>query len=110
MARINIDPNQCLELIEENKDNPDFLILDVRGPGEHAEGHVKDSILMELQSPDFLAKLKELDKNKTYLVYCRSGIRSAKAAQIMEDMGFNNIYTMEGGFTNWSACGLPQEK
>jgi rhodanese-related sulfurtransferase len=109
MATVNIDPRKCFELIEENKDNPEFVILDVRGPDEHGQGHVKDSILIELQSPDFKSKLEELDKDKTYLVYCRSGIRSAKAAEIMEDMGFNNIYTMDKGFTNWCACGLPQE-
>ncbi|MEN6330263.1 MAG: rhodanese-like domain-containing protein [Methanobacteriaceae archaeon] len=109
MASVNVDPHKCLELIEENKNNPDFVILDVRGPGEHAQGHVKNAVLIELQSPDFKARLEELDKNKTYLVYCRSGMRSSKAAKIMADMGFSNIYTMEGGFTNWSACGLPEE-
>ncbi len=109
MVTINIDPHKCQELIDENKENPDFVILDVRGPGEHAQGHVKNSTLLEFQSPDFKAKLEELDKNKTYLVYCRSGMRSAKAVKIMEDMGFDNIYAMDGGFTNWSACGLAQE-
>lgn len=109
MATVNIDPWKCQELIEKNKDNPDFIILDVRGPGEHAQGHVKDSILIELQSPDFKTRLEELDKDKTYLIYCRSGMRSTKAAKIMEDMDFSNIYTMKGGFKNWSACGLPQE-
>jgi rhodanese-related sulfurtransferase len=109
MATINIDPRKCFDLIEKNKDNPQFVILDVRGPDEHGQGHVKDSILIELQSPDFKSKLEELDKDKTYLVYCRSGMRSAKAAKIMEKMEFENIYAMEGGFTNWCACGLPQE-
>ena len=109
MAIIDIEPQKCLELIEKNKDNPEFVILDVRGPNEHSKGHVKDSVLLEFGSSDFRQKLEKLDKEKTYLVYCHSGMRSTKASEIMEKLGFKNIYTMKKGFSNWSACGLPQE-
>lgn len=109
MAIINLEPQKYLELIEENKNNPEFVILDVRSPEEHAQGHIKDSVLLQLGSPEFNQKLGEMNKNKTYLVYCRSGIRSSKAAKIMDKMGFKNIYNMKKGFMNWSACGLPQE-
>ncbi|NYT18626.1 MAG: rhodanese-like domain-containing protein, partial [Methanobacteriales archaeon] len=49
------------------------------------------------------------DKDKNYLVYCKSGMRSKKAAKIMDEMGFKNLCTMKKGFQNWVACGLPQE-
>ena len=105
----NLNPQKCFELIEEHNEDPYFMILEVRGPAEHAEGHVKGCVLIEFQSPDFQKNLEELDRDKSYLVYCRSGVRSAKAAKVMEEMGFKNICTMDKGFTNWVACGLPLE-
>lgn len=109
MAIEDLEPQKCLELIEENQDNPNFIILDVRGPDEYAAGHVKNSVLIEVRSPDFKEKLEELDKNKKYLVYCKSGMRSRKATKIMDEMGFKNLCTMKKGFRNWVANELPQE-
>lgn len=82
------------------KAEPNVAVLDVRTPGEHAAGHVPGTLLIDINSPDFERKLADLDKDKTWLVYCRSGRRSAIAAGIMVKMGFTdvrNVRTGQGG-------------
>jgi len=107
-SKINdIVPEKSYELIVENKDNPDFIILDVRTPGEFSESHIEGAELINYQSPDFKDKVQELDKNKTYLVYCRSGMRSSASADIMVKMGFENLYNLVGGIMGWESSGLP---
>ena len=109
-SKINdIVPEKSYELIKKNKDNPDFIILDVRTPGEFSESFIKGAELLNYQSSDFKDKVQELDKNKTYLVYCRSGMRSAASADIMVKMGFENLYNLVGGIMGWESCGLPVE-
>jgi len=98
------------ELIEENKDNPDFRIIDVRTPEEYAEGHVANSVLIDINGDDFEAKIAELHKNGKYLVYCRSGNRSGKAVDIMAELGFKEVYNMLGGIGDWTSAGLPTVK
>lgn len=107
-SKINdIVPEESYELIKGNKDNPDFIILDVRTLGEFSESHIEGSELLNYQSPDFKDEVQKLDKGKTYLVYCRSGIRSAASADIMIKSGFENIYNLVGGIMGWESCGLP---
>jgi rhodanese-related sulfurtransferase len=49
----------------------------------------------------FTAKIKELDRTKTYVLYCRSGLRSARACQIMGKNEFKDLYNLKGGFIAW---------
>lgn len=107
---IHLDPNSAFEMIHENKDNPNFILLDVRTPAEYDESHIEGSILINYQSSDFNDKVQELDKNKTYLVYCRSGMRSAASVDIMMKTGFENVYNIVGGIMGWENCGLPVNK
>ncbi|MEG3224679.1 MAG: sulfurtransferase [Methanobacteriales archaeon Met13] len=103
----DINPQQAFEMIQKNKDNPDFILLDVRNPHDYSEAHLDGSKLINYQSPDFGQKITELDKNKTYLIYCRSGVRSVAATKIMASMGFENLYNMVGGINGWASSGLP---
>lgn len=102
-------PSMAYALIQENEDNPDFVILDVRTPEEYAEGHLAGSVLLDFYAADFEEKLAGLDRDKIYLVYCRSGNRSGQAADLMEEMGFLEVYDM-GGINQWTAEGLPAVK
>lgn len=81
----------------------DAVILDVRSEMELADGSVPNHILIDIMQPDFANKISELDKDKTYLVYCRSGNRSGKACALMGQMGFTKLYNLEGGIMAWNA-------
>jgi len=102
----DITPQEAYTLIQENQDSPDFVIIDVRAPGEFAEGHIANAININYYSEAFHAELEQLDKNKTYLIYCRSGNRSGKALNIMEELNFREVYNMLGGITQWEAEGF----
>ncbi|MBP7510850.1 MAG: rhodanese-like domain-containing protein [Bacteroidia bacterium] len=79
------------------------IVMDVRTEGEVASGYIKGTTLFaDVNSSDFNAKISKLDKSKTYIIYCRSGARSGKAANIMVQNGFKNVYNLNGGIMNWS--------
>ena len=80
-------------------------ILDVRTPEEVAEGHLAGSTTINFLSPAFGTEILALNKNKTYLLYCRSGTRTRKAADAMQKMGFKHVYMLEGGITAWKEAG-----
>lgn len=79
------------------------VILDVRTDAEVAEGIIKNAIHLDIyKGQEFINDIEELDKSKNYYVYCRSGNRSGKACQIMEQLGFKNAYNLEGGMLEWT--------
>lgn len=81
----------------------DAVILDVRTPQEWAEGIIPNAEKLDLlDSSNFMSEVKKLDKDKTYFVYCRSGNRSGKACQIMDELGFRASYNLLGGMMEWS--------
>lgn len=83
------------------------ITLDVRTPGEFAEGHIEGAQLIDFQSGNFGNEISTLDKNATYAVYCRSGNRSGQAVKVMHDAGFHNVYNLNGGVIEWANAGLP---
>ncbi len=83
------------------------ITLDVRTPGEFAEGHIEGAQLIDFQSGNFENEISALDKNATYAVYCRSGNRSGQAVKVMHDAGFHNVYNLNGGVIDWANAGLP---
>jgi len=103
----DITTQKAYDLIQENADNHDFIILDVRTPEEYDGGYIEGAINIDFNSEDFSAQLETLDKDKTYLIYCRTGRRSAGARDVMEELGFREVYNMSGGIVEWEAQGLP---
>ena len=97
----NITVTEAHEMINANLGNPNFILLDVRTPEEYNSGHIAKSFLIDFRSDTFKEELKELDKNNTYLIYCRTGSRSATTLNTMKELGFNNAYNMLGGITLW---------
>ena len=83
------------------------ITLDVRTPGEFAEGHVEGARLIDFQSGNFENEIAALDKNATYAVYCRSGNRSGQAVKVMQEAGFTKLFNMDGGVIDWANAGLP---
>jgi rhodanese-related sulfurtransferase len=94
-------------LIQQNLNNPDFIILDVRTADEFNSGHIAGAINIDYESQQFTADVSKLDKNKQYLVYCATGIRGAAATQIMMSLGFTDVQNMAGGITAWIQDGYP---
>ncbi len=83
------------------KDENAFL-LDVRTEDEVAEGYIPNATNIDIHlGQGFLDELEKLDKSKSYYVYCRSGGRSGQACAIMNSVGFEKAYNLEGGFMNW---------
>jgi rhodanese-related sulfurtransferase len=86
------------------------VTLDVRTPGEFAEGYIEGARLIDFQSGNFENEIATLDKTATYAVYCRSGNRSGQAVKVMMDAGFTNVFNMNGGVIDWANAGLPLVK
>lgn len=105
-----LSATQASELIQKNRDNPGFVILDVRTSEEYSQGHIENAVNIDVKSDSFPDELQNIDKNDTYLVHCRSGGRSERAVSIMEEMGFTDIYEIGGGFSEWQSEGLPVAK
>lgn len=79
----------------------DTVVLDVRTAGEYSGGKIRKARNIDIMSPGFADQVKNLPKDKTYLVYCRSGNRSAKACKIMAELGFKNLKNLAGGIMRW---------
>ena len=80
---------------------PGAVLLDVRRPDEFAQGHLPGAVNMEVTAPDFAQRVAALDKTAPTYVYCRSGARSAKAAEQLAQAGFAHVTNMLGGVLDW---------
>ncbi len=80
-----------------------MLVLDVRTPDEIAAGKIKGALEMDYYSKDFKQRLQGLDKNKTIVVYCASGRRSADTVKQLHEAGFKNVYNLAGGYKGYKA-------
>jgi len=103
----DITPQEAFTLIQNNQDNPDFVIIDVRTPEEFGMQHIENATNINFYSETFRDTLNTLDKNKTYLIYCRSGNRSGRALDIMAELNFKEVYNILGGINQWTREGLP---
>jgi rhodanese-related sulfurtransferase len=103
----DVTSREAFNLIQENKNNPDFIILDVRTESEFSDGHIEGALNIDVNLPSFREEMGKLNINDTYLVYCRTGNRSRAALRIMEELGFKNIYHIANGITEWINAGLP---
>ena len=93
----NITANEVQDLMKSKRLN----FLDVRTPGEYAEGHIPEAKNINVNDNSFANKIAGLKKDSTYYVYCRSGMRSAKACKIMSENGFENVFNLNGGIGAW---------
>ena len=98
LGNSNIPSISADELSQLRKDYPNLEIIDVRTPGEIAGGKIKGAHEINYLSSDFGIHVSVLPKDKPYLVYCRSGRRSAGACSQMLKQGFKEVYNLQGGF------------
>lgn len=99
-AKVNEDVNP--EIFGSKIGTENTVLIDVRTPDEYAEGHIPNALNINFNAPDFAEQMEKMDKSKIYLVYCRSGARSGRAADLMSSSGFNTIYTLQGGVLGWN--------
>lgn len=85
------------------KELDNAVMIDVRTAKEFDFGHIPNSINMDYLSEDFLEKIENLDKEKNYLIYCRSGRRSIRVCTWMRNGGFDNhkVFNLDRGFGDW---------
>lgn len=95
----SISTEKASEIMASDLKN-DHILLDVREPVEYAEGHIDGSVLIPLMQTG--KRADELDRDKTILVYCRSGSRSSLAARILAAKGFRSVYNIAGGILQWN--------
>ena len=93
-------------LIQENRSNPDFVILDIRTPGEFDAGHIAGSRNIDFYAQSFASEFRGLDPEKTYLIYCRSGNRSRQLMGAVEKMPFKKVFHMRNGIVDWVGQGF----
>ncbi len=85
----------------------EVVILDVRTPTEFERERLRNAVNLDVSAGVFSDRVARLDRQRTYLVYCQSGTRSARAAQIMSELGFAKVYNMRGGIAKWKDAGYP---
>jgi phage shock protein E len=102
----NVNPQE-FEKLRRDK-NP--VVLDVRTPKEYAAGHIPGAVNIDFNAADFDKKIAALDTNKTYLVHCAGGVRSAKACEKLGKLQIPTLYNLEGGLKAWEKAGNKPER
>lgn len=101
----SVDVKEFAKVLQQEK----TFLLDVRTEKEFAEGHLKGSICIDVTQADFLEKAeKQMPKDKTIALYCRSGRRSKKAAELLANAGYK-VVELSSGFLGWQSNGMPVE-
>jgi rhodanese-related sulfurtransferase len=106
-----LNPIQCQRWIEAR---PNALLVDIREPNEYREGAIPGAIHVPRGMIDLLADHQYIerdvrlqDRNRPILLYCRSGLRSVLAADVLQRMGFTEVVSMVGGIVDWKRVNLP---
>lgn len=96
---MNLSQEEWSAQLQNNKNS---VILDVRTEDECKDGIISASINIDIyEGQGFIDKVEELDKSINYYVYCKSGGRSGQACAVMNQLGFENTFNLEGGFSQW---------
>lgn len=104
---VHVDAARFKELVDARPG----ILLDVRTPDEVARMHLKDASVIDFNAPRFEQKAALLDRKQPIFVYCASGNRSAKAAELMiSKLGFTEVFTLDGGIRGWVAAGYDVER
>jgi rhodanese-related sulfurtransferase len=103
-----VSPAEAAQVIDD--DPAGLVVLDIRTPEEFNEVRLPGAVNIDFYAPDFADQLDGLDKDDPYVMYCRSGNRSSEAVETMKDLGFVEVYEVDGGIVNWYDAGFPVEQ
>lgn len=99
----NLSPKQFQEK------SANGVILDVRTPGEVAQGKIPNATVIDYYQPNFLDLVLEIPKDQEIYIYCAVGARSLEAAQLLAQQGYTKVNHLQGGIQAWYQSGLPIE-
>ena len=102
-----ISPEDAVRVILASQDDPEFVLLDIRTAGEVADGQLSGAANLDFYSPTFRDELAQLDRDRVYLIYCRTGNRTGQTRTIMADLGFEKVYDLDGGIRVWQNLNYP---
>jgi rhodanese-related sulfurtransferase len=102
-----LSPLEAQKLIEANKDNQKFVIIDLRSKNEFDESHIEGAIFVHYYATNFKRIISRLDTDSKILLYCQKGRQSPLALRALEKMRFSDMYILDGGFDAWVNAGLP---
>ena len=102
-SEFSVKPARFEELTKEK----DIVVLDVRSKFEFGGDKIAGAQNISYSAADFNSRIEQMDKEKTYLVYCATGSRSAGACSVMKDKGFKKLFNLSGGIENWKSSGKP---
>jgi len=102
-------PRQAADIINSRLGSDGFVLLDVRTPEEYSEGHIAGSDNIDFYESVFADNIAQLDRDASYVVYCRSGNRSGQTTELMKQLGFTDVTDISGGIVAWQSDGLPTE-
>ena len=97
----DITPAEAVAKVESDAGNGSLVFLDVSTGKEYRKWHLEEAINIDIFSLKFSEKLNKLDKERTYLVYCKMGARSAAAQKVMIKKGFRKVFNIVGGRDRW---------
>ena len=90
---------------EAKTKNQKVQLIDVRTSAEFASGHLKNAKNISYGSDNFAEEMAKLDKTRAVYIYCAAGGRSGKAIPILQKLGFEQIFDLEGGINAWKTAG-----
>ncbi len=99
-----VDAPQARELLASPE--PPFLV-DVREPDEWSEGHIPGAVHVPRGYLESRIEQSAPDRSRPVVVYCAGGSRSAFAVKTLEELGYENVVNLAGGFTDWKRNGFP---
>jgi rhodanese-related sulfurtransferase len=102
-----ISPQQAVTVLNTMRGQPDFVLLDVRTAPETAESHISGTVGLDFYSPLFRDNLAQLEREITYLIYCRTGNRTGQTMALIADLGFEKTFDLDGGIRAWTDLGYP---
>ena len=100
---------EAQKLIEANKDNSKFIIIDLRSEKEFNEAHVEGAKQIHYYATNFKRIINKLDRDSKIFLYDQKGRQSPLALKDLEKLRFSDMYILDGGFDEWINAGLPTE-
>ncbi|MFC1935796.1 rhodanese-like domain-containing protein [Chloroflexota bacterium] len=101
-GRVDVSAREAKQLIDSTQN---LVVLDVRNPDEYASSHIQGAMLIPAQ--ELQGKLAQVPQGRALLVYCRTGVRSLTASNLLVASGFSMVYNLSGGLQAWSDAGYP---